>query len=120
MGDLSKDFSSSEFRCKCGCGMRGVTDVLIHGLQKMRDGYGKPMKISSGLRCKDWNRHEGGKDDSAHLSGCAADIVVRNSKQRFMLLREAIYAGFTRIGVGKTFIHVDVDTAKPQLVVWMY
>jgi len=28
--------------------------------------------------------------------------------------------GFTRIGIGNTFIHVDIDKDKSQNVIWTY
>ena len=31
-----------------------------------------------------------------------------------------IRAGFKRIGIGSTFIHVDLDLDKPQNVFWLY
>lgn len=120
MGDLSKDFSKSEFKCSCGCDKVRVSPHLVKGLQKMRDGYGKPIKISSGFRCDDHNDTVGGAQNSAHLTGDAADMAVSNSKQRFALIREAIYAGFTRIGIAESFIHVDVSISAPQNVCWTY
>lgn len=120
MGDLSRNFSEEEFACHCGCERVEVHGDLVHGLQRMRDQHGGRIDITSGFRCAYWNEAQGGKDDSAHLGGFAADIAVYNSEERFSLIKEAIYAGFTRIGVGKTFIHVDVDTTKPQSVVWVY
>ena len=36
------------------------------------------------------------------------------------MLEALIGAGFTRIGVAKTFIHVDCDMELPQEVMWMY
>jgi uncharacterized protein YcbK (DUF882 family) len=87
----------------------------------MRDGYGRPIKISSGFRCEDHNVSVGGATNSAHLTGDAVDIAVSSSKQRFALIREAIYAGFVRIGVSRQgFIHVDVSVSNPQNVMWVY
>jgi len=38
-----------------------------------------------------------------------------------MLIVEALFdAGFTRIGIAKTFIHADCDIELPQEVLWMY
>ena len=120
MGDLSKDFSRDEMVCKCGCDRFELNKDLVRGLQRMRDGYGRRVKINSGFRCEAWNKHEGGKDTSSHLTGDAADIHVYNSKQSFRLIKEALNAAFTRLGDVSTFIHVDVDTKKPQYVMWVY
>lgn len=120
MGDLSRNFNTKEFRCKCGCGKVRVDPRLVKGLQCMRDNYGGPIKITSGFRCEAHNEAVGGASDSAHLVGAAADLSVETSKQRFRLVREAVNAGFTRIGIGSTLIHVDVSVSHPQNVMWVY
>jgi hypothetical protein len=38
---------------------------------------------------------------------------------RSILLPALIHAGFTRIGIAKTFIHADVDDKKPNAI-WLY
>ena len=58
----TKNFRPEEFRC--GCGSKYCTGYptrmkvkeLKH-LQTIRDHYGVPMTITSGLRCKKFNRH---------------------------------------------------------------
>ena len=45
---------------------------------------------------------------------------ISNSNMRFVVLKALIMAGFTRIGVAKTFIHVDADLDKSQEVAWTY
>lgn len=119
MGDLRENFSSSEFKCPC-CGKIDMLDTLLDGLQKVRYAYRRGIKINSGYRCVAHNADVGGSSNSSHLNGSAVDVAVSNSQQRFSLIKEAIYAGFTRIGVGATFIHLDVDTTKPQQVCWIY
>jgi hypothetical protein len=37
VGDLSPNFSKSEFACKCGCGSAGVSVDLILRLQEVRE-----------------------------------------------------------------------------------
>lgn len=80
-----------------------------------------PFKINSGFRTPEHNatlRHS--KPSSSHLKGKAVDIAVRSSSDRFTILSSLIQAGFTRFGVGKTFIHVDNDADKVQHVIWTY
>ena len=60
MGDLSKNFSRSEFECKCGCGTDTVDYALINTLQSMAYTLGLKYKsisivITSGIRCTDYN-----------------------------------------------------------------
>jgi len=39
---------------------------------------------------------------------------------RNQLVLAAKKVGFKRIGVGKTFVHLDVDSTKSQYVAWGY
>lgn len=75
-----KNFKPSEFRCECGgkycCGYPNYMKPaeLIH-IQAIRDHYGKPVTITSGLRCKTWNKKCGGSiQNSLHMSGLALDF----------------------------------------------
>lgn len=43
-------------------------------LQPIRDAYGKPIKVTSGFRCRKLNQAVGGSPSSAHMRGYAADI----------------------------------------------
>ena len=74
----SKYFKESEFRCPCGCGKGQVKKGLVDNLNKMREHFGKPITITSGLRCPDDNRKEGGVSNSKHLTtiGGASDIYI--------------------------------------------
>ena len=61
---VTKNFSGSEFACQCGCGADQVTDELAIKLQLLRDLLGKPIKITSGVRCLGHNIHIGGSKNS--------------------------------------------------------
>lgn len=77
MGDLSKDFDRSEFKCKClNCSFDTVDAILINYLQLIRDHFKAPITILSGCRCRPYNVLVGGGVDSQHLVGRAADITV--------------------------------------------
>lgn len=112
-------FRQDEFRCP-HCDVVIVSAFLIHKLNKIREAFGKPMIVNSGYRCEYWNEKVGGKPNSAHRKGTAADIQCSSSHDRLLLIRLALEVGFTRIGVGKDFIHLDVDTLLPQEVLWVY
>jgi hypothetical protein len=47
---LLKDFTNDEFTCECGCGL-GICDRLKTFAQRLRDQFGWPLVISSGVRC---------------------------------------------------------------------
>lgn len=121
MGDLTKNFDRAEFACKCGCGFDAIDTVFAKDLQLAREISNVSYKITSGCRCERHNAIEGGKRNSDHLTGQAADIAVEADTLRFRILKGLILAGFERIGIGKTFIHVgSKDSKNPQEVAWMY
>ena len=89
-------------------------------LDAVRKKFGKPIKINSGYRTVARNKKIGGVADSSHLKGLAADISCSNSVDRFKLLNLLLEVGFNRIGIAKSFIHVDIDKNKSQNVIWGY
>lgn len=87
-------FEPEEFRCNCGkcCGYPSfMKKVQMQHLAKIRKHYGKPMIITSGLRCKAENARVGGVANSGHLKGYAADFymkgVTETVKQRVSALK---------------------------------
>ncbi len=116
---LTKNFADDEFRCPY-CGKVWVDGNFILGLQKARDIAGIPFHINSGCRCVVQNMAVGGTEDSSHILGCAADIQARTSAVRWVIEGALRVAGFQRIGIRKTFIHVDSDDSKAQGVLWLY
>ena len=93
---------------------------LLDMLDKARELAGIPFVITSGLRTPAYNKSIGGASNSAHLRGYAVDIRVRNSQERAIILDACKKVGFNRIGVGKTFLHVDCDPSLTPDVVWLY
>ncbi len=89
-------------------------------LNKARERAGVPFRITSGYRSEQHNKDVGGVKNSSHRYGLAADISCVNSARRFLIIEALLYVGFTRIGVADTFIHVDLDTNKPQHLIWTY
>ncbi len=116
-------FKSSEFECKCGCGLDKVDPAFLWKLNLARDYAGIAFGITSGCRCEQHNKNEGGKEYSDHLClpACeGADILVENSRARFKIISAALNAGFKRIGVAKTFIHLGNRDNNPMNVLWVY
>jgi zinc D-Ala-D-Ala carboxypeptidase len=103
-----------------GSGEQMMDEVFVQMLDKARHLAGIPFKINSGYRTPERNRLVGGKKDSAHLKGLAADIHCVDSRSRGYILGALLEVGFNRIGIAKTFIHVDDDPSKDADVVWLY
>ncbi len=110
MGTATANFSYSEFGCQCGSchyvdGYQ-IDPKLILNLQKIRNVFGKPIKINSGLRCHDHNRSVGGVDGSYHVVGRAVDIPCTDSEDRHQLVKLALRLNLT-VGINPKFIHLD-------------
>lgn len=93
---------------------------LVRMLDKARGYAGIPFVITSGYRSKAHNKRVGGVPNSAHTKGLAVDLRARTSKDRFTIISALIKAGFSRIGIGRTFIHADIDSSKSAQVAWLY
>ena len=123
-------FTDSELSCKCGCGLIAPTKS-VYKLYAVRLLWGKPMIINSAIRCPIHNKRVGGTTGSTHLppkdraghssdwGGCAFDIRTNNYREQRQIESIAVSCGFTGIGEGNGFIHID-DADRPQLTWWIY
>ncbi len=114
MGDLTQHFSRAEFACRDGCGYDGISLDLVNRLQVARRLANLPFLVNSGCRCVHHNIVVGGVRDSAHLTGLAADIACRSSRTRYWVLLGLYGAGFTRLTLYHSWVHVDIDRSKDQ------
>ena len=76
---VTKNFEPSEFKCRCGRCTGYPTfmrQVELKHAQRIRDHYGKPMEITSGIRCEYENAKVGGAASSGHLKGYAVDFYM--------------------------------------------
>ena len=117
-------FKKSEFACQCGCGKNNIDPRLVEMLNVVREHCGEPpgmpLVVSSGCRCMAHNSAVGGSPTSSHLTGHAVDIRALSNTTRFKIIVSALMHGFSRIGIGKTFIHLDNDLSKVPKVFWLY
>lgn len=118
-GTIVDNFSIEEFECPC-CKKADMDEEFLIRLDEARDFVETKFIINSGYRCKKHNKKVKGSSTSSHLSGLAADIRVRNSRERYDILYGLLCAAMPRIGVGKNFIHVDNDRKKDKYVIWHY
>ncbi len=114
-------FKMSEFDSPDAPGSGAKMDRdFLEMLDQARAMAGIPFIINSGYRTAKHNKAVGGTQNSSHLRGLAADIACRNSSSRYRIVAGLIAAGFSRIGIAETFIHVDSDAVKTPYVAWLY
>jgi len=118
-------FMLEEFVCRCKsrhCEGKlprlRMNPLLLQALNRVREEFGAPIRITSGYRCQAHNKAVGGVASSQHLAGTAADISpVSGKPEDVRRLLELCHAerGFTAVGDGtdRLFVHVDVRTARP-------
>lgn len=124
MGDLTKNFNRAEFACKGAncCGHSAPVSVrLVNALQTLRDKLGVPLTINSGFRCVKHNAAVGGKPNSQHLYGTAADVACPKGYTPKLLAQTAEeLCLFDGIGIyhNKNFVHLDVRGVKARWDDW--
>ena len=128
---ITKNFSMEELVASNTARMKGIDNTpdkevearLIQlaqqVLQPLRNRYGKPIKISSGYRCKTLNKAIGGVSTSQHLKGEAVDInngQIEN-KKLFLLASKMIKEGVITVGQlidekGYKWLHISLPDNK--------
>jgi len=122
---LSTNFKAKEFKCPCKKCLHKkvlVDDLLLFKLEMVRMACGnKPMTINSGNRCEEENARIGGHPNSAHIprpKGKGADAKIKGKKPLDVGLA-AEKVGGLRIGIAKTYCHLDVRPPSPSRF-WIY
>ena len=114
---LTKNFSKSEFECKCGCEMPpdvlSNIKILAEQLQIIRNKLNKPIKINSAYRCPKHNEIIGGSSKSQHKLGLSADIVVNGMSPNgvFGFVNKLMALDIIKrggLGQYNTFTHFDI------------
>lgn len=117
------NFWKREFKCS-HCGNVKMDKLFMEMLQIARQQACIPFAITSGYRCTIGNMKVGGTLYSSHLHGIACDIACTSSADRYKIVFALVMAGFARIGISNTFIHVDLadrlgPLTKPKAI-WLY
>ena len=77
---MTEHFSREEFRSKDGAYFpkhaQENLQILAEQLEVLREHFQKPITINSGYRSPEHNAKVGGTENSQHLLGKAADIVI--------------------------------------------
>lgn len=121
MKNKSKYFSPREFElCNPPCSIDDMQQSFLDTLDRIRDMAGIPLVLNCAFRSVDYDLAKGRSGESAHCVGLAVDIRCSTSVNRFKILKAAITCGIRRIGIGKNFIHLDIDKTLPQNVIFHY
>lgn len=117
----AKHFNEGEFRaCTPSCSLQNMKQGTMNRLDKAREIAGIPFVLNSAYRSVAWEKSKGRTGTGAHTMGRAVDIRCNTSQNRMKIVRAALQAGFNRIGIGKTYVHLDDDLSLPQQVIWHY
>lgn len=120
-GDFWDDieyFDREEFRCKCGgkyC--KGFPaepkEAMVRIAEDARKHFGKPAFVASGLRCKEWNRIQGGVENSQHMKGEACDLQVQGTSADKLLAYLQKQTGVRyAYKINGTNVHFDIPKGK--------
>ena len=109
-----KYFSRREFACKCGRYCNGFpvepNMSLIEQADIVREHFGSPVFVSSGVRCRQHNANVGGVSGSRHKSGKSMDFRVEGKSANTVLkyvktLPNIRYA----YAIDGSYVHMDVE-----------
>ena len=114
-----KYFKIEEFICD-GINCYDKMDAsFLEMLDKARGYANTPFKLTSTWRSIEKNNSlKNSSKNSSHLKGMAVDIASSDSITRQKIIYGLVKAGFTRIGISKTFIHCDNDNKTDAI--WLY
>ena len=110
-----KYFRKEEFACKCGgkyCNgyPAEVDGTLLAVADRVREHFGNPVHLSSGLRCEQHNANEGGASGSRHKSGKAMDFRVIGvpSSEVLAYVQKQPEIRYS-YAINNTYVHMDVN-----------
>lgn len=108
-----KYFKKDEFKCKCGKYCNGFPvemDMrLVRIADEVREHFGKPITVSSGIRCETHNARVGGVPGSRHKYGRAMDFCVSGIPASIVLPYVQQKAGINyTYAIDSNYVHMDV------------
>ena len=115
---MSRHFTQDETACKCGCGFDEQNVELYAILDDLREHFNTPIKLTSGNRCAQHNRREGGSRYSQHIYGRAVDMKVKGIPPlEVHAYLDQLYPTSKGLGLYHNRVHFDVRKRKARWVV---
>lgn len=114
-----RESADKRFACRC-CGENQIDARIERLVSEIERDVGEALEVTSGYRCTAHNEKVKGSKTSSHLDGLAVDLRTATSGMRFRIVHSAMKHGVTRIGMGRGFVHLDLDRLKVQRVIWFY
>lgn len=111
-------FTREEFKCKCGGQFcdgypAEMQEAVVKIADSAREHFGRPALVISGLRCKQWNAHEGGVANSQHMYGEAIDLridgVSAEELRQFVSTQPGHRYSYC---INSTNVHFDIPKGK--------
>jgi uncharacterized protein YcbK (DUF882 family) len=125
MGDITKNISRRELKCRCGnCGCEFVDYQAIEAVQGACDYFAEirglervTLHITSAARCPDHNAAVGGAKKSKHVAAGAIDHYIQwVSAEDLAEYYRGKYPG--KFGIGeyqdKGFVHLDSRSTEAR------
>ena len=112
--DKVKYFDKSEFACKCGRYCNGFpaepNAKLVKVAERVREHFGAPVIVSSGVRCKTHNANVGGVPNSRHTMGKAMDFTVagHTATEVLMYVKKQSELDYS-YAIDSNYVHMDVE-----------
>lgn len=118
---MYKYFTDDDFkRASPSCSITQMCPDFLERLDRCREVAGIPFVVNSAYRTPEYEKSKGRSGSGAHTFGRAADIRCDDSVSRWRIVFAALQVGFMRIGIGKTFIHLDDSVSLPHPCIWLY
>lgn len=83
--------------------IENLSDLAVLVLDPIREAWGQPLIVSSGFRSPKLNVAVGGVPTSAHMEGCAVDIVLPSWSAKKMVELFSLIGSLTDNGI------IDID-----------
>jgi hypothetical protein len=109
-----KHFKRNEFKCRCGgkhCNgfPAEPSEKLVRLADRVREHFGAPAIVSSGVRCEKHNAKVGGVTNSRHKTGTAMDFCIKGMPSSVVLAYvQKQSATHYAYAIDGSYVHMDV------------